>query len=111
MSEIDPSMNPAPLSSVDRKMYEQEYKKSAELFEKALREFESTDNMYKKAAFKDVMDKAMEVLNGAAAGLKDPKLLEQSDKITRDYAAFQQRETPISEAKLRKDLKEAKKSI
>ncbi len=100
-----------PLSPADRKVYEQEYKRGAALFEKALKEFENTDNMYKKAAFKEVMDRAMEVINGAAQGLKDPSVLEQTHKISNDYTVFQTRETPITEKQLRDDLKEAQRSV
>ena len=99
------------ISQADRKAYAQEYKRGAALFEKALQEFENTDNMYKKAAFKDVMDKAMEVLNSAAQGLKDPNILAQSKKIADDYTTFQTKETPITEKQLRDDLKAAQKSI
>ena len=112
MSRIDDSgQGPAPLSSQDKKMYEQEYKQAADLFQRSLNEYESADEMNKKEAFKDVMGQAMQILNEAARGLKRSDLSTQNQKISQDFLAYQDHETADSKNQLVNDLKQAKKTV
>ena len=101
-----------PLSPQEKKMYEQEYKHGADLFKRALDQYGKSDNPYQQAEFKDVMDKAMQVLNETASELMRKELQKQNDRIANDYASFQKDPTDKEAAeKLNQDLEKAKKSI
>lgn len=102
----------SPLGPREKKMYEQEYKHSADLFKRALDQYAKSDNMYQQAEFKSVMDKAMKVLNETASELMRKELKKQNDQIAKDYATFQKfPQDPDTQAKLSQDLDKAKKSI
>ena len=101
-----------PIGPREKKMYEQEYKHSADLFKRALDQYSKADNPYQQAEFKDVMDKAMQVLNETAQELMRQELQKQNDQIAKDYATFQNFPTdPDTKEKLTRDLDKAKKSI
>lgn len=101
-----------PIDPHDKKMYEQEYKHSADLFKRALDQYAKSDNPYQKAEFNDVMQRAMDVLNETAAELMRKELKTQNDAISKDYATFQNSpDNPDTQEKLAKDLEKAKKLI
>lgn len=101
-----------PLGPRERKMYEQEYKHSADLFKRALEQYNKAENPYQQNEFKDVMDKAMQVLNETARELMRQELQKQNDQIAKDYANFQKfPEDQDSVNKLNRDLDKAKRSI
>ena len=101
-----------PIGPREQKMYEQEYKHGADLFKRALDQYSKSDNPNQQAEFKDVMDKAMQVLNETAKELMRNELFKQNEKISQDYATFQKSPSdPDTQSKLEKDLDKAKKSI
>jgi hypothetical protein len=108
MTDVNKSGDSSPISPADRKMYEQEYKRGADLFQKTLDQYTQSTNPFQKEEYKDVMNKAMDVLNQAAAALKKQDLLKQNQKIAQDFATFQKSE---DSDKLKTDLDKAKKSI
>ena len=108
MSEIDPASVPSSLSPEDRRAYEREYVQGADLFQRALAEHAKTQDIYKREEFKDVMDKALLVLNETARELKEKKLAEQNAKIEQDYREYQQHPDPETQKKLNQDLERAK---
>jgi hypothetical protein len=96
----------------EKKMYEQEYVHGAKLFQKALQQYAKSDNPFQKEEFREVMDKAMNVLNETARELKAKALVDQNTKISQDYAAFT--DQPANDQvvdRLNQDLEKAKKSI
>lgn len=102
----------APITPREQKMYEQEYKHGAQLFQKALQSYVKSDNPYQQEEFSQVMDKAMRVLNETAQALNKKALLDQNKDIEKDFAAFNNK--PSEQAafeKLNHDLDQAKKSI
>lgn len=100
------------LNPDEKKMYEQEYRHSAGLFQKALTQYRKAENPYQQAQFKDVMDRAIEILNEAARGLMRQELQRQNEAISKDYATFQKHPTdPDTVNKLNHDLEMAKKSV
>jgi hypothetical protein len=103
---------PGSINPRDKKMYEQEYKQSADLFEKALGQYAKSDNPYQKAEFNDVMDRALNILNETASELMRKELKSQNDKIAQDYATFQKfPDDPDTQEKLKHDLEKAKKLV
>ena len=99
------------ISPAEIKMYEQEYKHGADLFQRALTEYSKADTMFAKEEFKDVMDKAMQVLNETARELKRKELLKQNEQIAKDYASFKKSPNDIVQQKLNDDLDSAKGKI
>lgn len=100
------------ISPREVRMYEQEYKRGAQLFEKALQQYSQSDNPYQKAEFQKVMDKAMHILNETAAELNRKTLFHQNDQIEKDYTTFNQTPDDKQAAKqLEHDLEQARKSI
>jgi hypothetical protein len=94
------------------RMYEQEYKQSAQLFQDAVEHYAKSDNPYQKKEFQEVMDKTLAILNETARELNRQKLFDQNEQIGKDYDSFNK--TPDDEktiAQLNKDLEQAKKSI
>ncbi|MGB7978558.1 MAG: hypothetical protein WCF19_05305 [Chlamydiales bacterium] len=105
-----------PVGPRETKMYEQEYKHSADLFKRALGQYTQAANQYQQAEFKAVMDKALQVLNETASELVRQngrtELQKNNAKIAKDYQTFQKDPAnPDTLEKLNKDLDKAKKSI
>jgi hypothetical protein len=94
------------------RMYEQEYKESAHLFQEAVQHYAQSDNPYQKKEFQEVMGKALAILNETARELNKKSLFEQNAKIEKDYAQFNN--SPDNKqviSQLEKDLDDAEKSI
>ncbi|HSX25827.1 MAG TPA: hypothetical protein VLE89_02325 [Chlamydiales bacterium] len=108
---IEDTGEPGKVSPSDRKLYEQEYKHGADLFQRALSEHSKADNIYQKEEFKEVMDQAMQVLNETARELKRQGLLKQNEKIAQDYNDYQSNPTKEGQSRLSQDLDKAKKSL
>src|SRR5690606_13747678 len=100
-----------PLSSQDRKAYEREYLQGADLFERALDQCSKAEGMYQQEAFKDVMQRAMQVLNEAARGLKREDLQKQNEKIAQDFESYNDRKDALAQRVLMEDLEQAKKKV
>lgn len=110
--EISSSEHPGPITPRERKMYEQEYKHGAQLFQKALQQYVKSDNPFQQHEFQEVMDKAMRVLNETASELNRKALLTQNEKIEKDYIAFNDKpEDSSAFKKLNDDLEHAKKAL
>lgn len=111
MSDVSSSGGAAPLSPQDKKLYQQDYKHGADLFERVLDEYAKSTNPYQKQEFKELMEKAMQVLNQTASMLKSSSLQKQNQKIEKDWAAYQNQGSPLLADQLRKDLEQAKKIV
>lgn len=112
MSNIGGVGGPDHITPHDIKMYEQEYKQGAQLFQNAIQQYVKSDNPYQKKAFQEVMDKALTILNETASGLNRKALLEQNAKIEKDYDSFNHAPDDAKVvSKLNKDLEQAKKSV
>ena len=111
MAEIHDKGGMGPITPREKKMYEQEYKHGADLFQRALQQNNTSDNPYQKEQFGEVMDKAMQVLNETARELKRKDLMDQNKLIAQDYKAYQNNPNDQVSSKLKQDLDKAKKSI
>ncbi len=99
-----------PITPRERKMYEQEYRHGAQLFQKALQSYVKSNNPYQQKEFQEVMDKAMRVLNETAKELSHKALADQNLKIQSDYQNFAQHSGDgVAFEKLNRDLDQAKK--
>lgn len=99
------------ISRKEMKMYEQEYKQGAALFQKALGDYAKSEDIYQKEEFKEVMNQAMQVLNETAQGLKRQELLKQNEEIEKDYTSYQNSPDEKIQQKLNDELEKAKNSI
>jgi hypothetical protein len=104
-----PGEGSSPITPHDKVLYEQEYRRGVDLFQRALSEYNKADEVHKKEAFREVMDHAMQVLNETARELKRSDLMDQNQKIAQSYEGVQSNETDAS--KLAQNLKEAKKTV
>jgi hypothetical protein len=94
-----------------KRMYEAEYKHAANLFDRSLEEYTHSENVYKKEAFRKVMNQALQILKDTASALKKQELLKQCDQIEQDYQAYQANGTAEAIAKLHDDLGQAGKRL
>lgn len=108
MSNITGTSGPNPQ---DIKAYTQEYKHGVDLFQRALIEYNSADEIHKKDAFREVMDRALQVLNETAQGMKRPDLLNQNQKIAKDFQTYQNTHSTTDEKTLEKDLNHARRLV
>lgn len=110
--EISSGDHLPPITPGEHKMYEQEYKHGAKLFQKALQQYVKSDNPYQQHEFEEVMEKALQVLNETASALNQGALLKQNMKIEQDYNKFTAKpEDPETYNQLNRDLDKAKNSI
>lgn len=101
-----------PISPSEKKMYEQEYRHSADLFQKALAQYGKAENTYQQAQFQQVMNQSMQILNETANELMRKELQQQNIQIEKDYAAFQKHPKDAGAVKaLNHDLDQARKSV
>lgn len=99
-----------PLSPQDRSAYEKEYRQGLDLFKRALDDYSHAKNMFQKAEFKEVMEKAMRVLNETATELHRNELLAQNETISKDFSSFDQEDNSTNIAQLKKDINRARDS-
>ena len=101
----------SPISPHDKILYEQEYRRGVDLFQRALDQYSQADEIHKKDAFREVMDRALQVLNETARELKRTDLMSQNKKISQDLESYQQNDVEPSKNQLARDLNQAKKTI
>lgn len=111
MAEIEKGGGVGPVGPQDKKVFEQEYKHGADLFQRALQQYAKSKDLNQKEEFKEVMDKAMRVLNETAKELKERERMRQSQQIEEDYKAYQANPSPEAQKKLNADLDQAKRNL
>ena len=111
MTDIRDAGNTGPITPREKKMYEQEYRHGADLFQRALLQSDKSENPFQREQFGEVMDKAMAVLNETARELKRKDLMDHNQLIEKDYLAYKDNPDDRVTDKLSRDLEKAKKSI
>ncbi len=98
-----------PLTPEETQHLQDDYQKSFELFENALKEYSKPNVEYhKKQQLKKVMDEALDVMNKTAhAGLKEGKL-SQEQALADDYKAYIKEPNDANQQKLLADLEALK---
>lgn len=102
---------PIPPNPEDQKLYKQEYVHGLDLFQRALEQHAKAEEVHKKAAFEEVMERALQVLNDTARGLKREDLQSQNQQIGKDLKAYEDKSDDATRQALAKDLQRAKDSI
>ncbi len=78
-----------PITPENRQKYHSEFKRGAELFRKALEDYDKSSIPAQKEQFKKVMDEALTVMNQTAKVVcNDGKKRAQEKKIEEDYKTF-----------------------
>lgn len=91
--------------------YEEQYRHGVDLFQRALEEYTGAEEVHKKEAFRNVMDKALQVLNDTARGMKRQDLLEKNNRIKEDFLALQKSPQSATKSQLENDLKTAERTL
>ncbi|MCH9630738.1 MAG: hypothetical protein S4CHLAM37_07420 [Chlamydiia bacterium] len=91
--------------------YKQEFQEGVDLFDKSFHEYMNTKEPHKKAKFKDVMDKALDVMNKSAQQCLSEEQQKLNDEVHKDYEAYLKSPNKESTEKLEKDVGDLKKSV
>lgn len=92
------------ISPEAKAQYKHELEEGVKLFRESLAEYEKSTYEPQKLKFKDVMDKALDVMNQAAKGCLNAKGQEREVVVEKDYQAFLNNDTLETRQQLSKDL-------
>ncbi len=95
----------------EKAMYRQEFARGASLFKQSFEQYLSSDNDNKKTLLKDVMDRALQVMNETAKYVLSQKKLEQENKLEQDYGNFISNESPDTIKELQSDIDKLRKGL
>jgi len=109
MGTIDGGANSIPPDL--RTIYKHDFERSVDLFQSSLQEYEKAKEFNKKKKFKDVMDKALQIMNETASACLSKKSITEKDQLQKDYQNFLQHDTPNTLKRLNDDLDQLKKSL
>lgn len=106
---IDP-ISGRPIPPELQATYKNEFARGVKLFEESLNAYETTsdDQIAKKAKFKDVMDKALNIMNQSARGFLSPSGQKEETHLEKDYQSYIAEQTPDNAEKLKKDINHLK---
>lgn len=90
--------------------YRNEFARGVKLFEESLTEYQKTsdDEAAKKAKFKDVMDKALKIMNESARGFLNESGKKEEAKLEKDYQSFLAQGNSENYNKLNSDIRHLK---
>lgn len=98
-----------PLSPEQTQHLQDDYQKSFDLFENALKQYSKPNVEYhKKQQLKKVMDEALDVMNKTAHSALQEGKLSQEKALENDYKAYMKDPTDANQQKLLADLKALK---
>ncbi len=100
MSQIGGYPEPKP---EDLPVYKQQFKEGLNLFQQALEEYQKSEEFHQKNSFKEVMDKALNVLNETAIVVLKKKSSVEG-QFEKDYKIFIHDASDENYAQLKKDL-------
>ncbi len=94
--------------------YKNEFARGVKLFQDSLSEYEKADEVHKKAKFKDVMDKALNIMNQSARGFlttesERQKGQEVKNQILTDYQSYLANDNGDTYKKLQSDINNLKR--
>ena len=107
MADID---GMGPISPQDKAQYKIEFERGADLFRKSFAEYQNAEGP-KKDLFKDVMDKALQVMNETAKYCLSKKKQDLEMKLENDYQNYMSSGSPESSAKVQQDIDRLQKGL
>lgn len=93
------------VSPQDRVLYRAEYEKAAQLFAQSLDAYQKADFPEKQATLKDVMNKALTIMNETAQKCLRGYAIAKNNQLQTDYDTFLKSGSPENIEKLEKDIK------
>ncbi len=94
-----------------RATYKQDFARGFDLFQKSLTEYKNADEINKKAKFKDVMDKTLQVMNEVARAALSDKGQLQEKELEKDYQNLIANESEQNYNKLKEDINNLKNGL
>lgn len=88
--------------------YRNEFARGVKLFQDSLVEYEKSQNEPQKEKFKDVMNKALNIMNESARGFLSTRGKEDQKTLETDYQNFLSKDTPENYQKLNADIENIK---
>jgi len=94
-------------------IYKNEFSRGVKLFEESLAAYTSTpaDQAEKKAKFKDVMDKALKIMNQSARGFLNERGQQEEATLEKDYHSYIHSDSIAAHQKVNEDLNHLKEII
>lgn len=103
MTDISGDKNP--------EIYRQECSRGVELFQKSLTAYQSAEGSLQRDAFKDVMDKALKVIQETVPQCLNEHLKKQEKRLEADYQNYLAAQTPENLNRVSKDLSSLKQEL
>ena len=104
-------VDPKSLTPKEIKTYKNDFAKSAELFKEALKEYDKTIEIHKKAQLQKTMSEALNIMNQIVkVALKKSGQIKEK-KLEDDYSSFVAKETPQGMKRLSSDIDDVQKSL
>lgn len=91
--------------------YKQEFQEGVDLFDKSFQEYMKSQEPHQKAKFKDVMDKALDVMNKSAREALSNEQKKMNEVLHKDYENYIQHPDQEASSKIEKDVDDLKKSF
>lgn len=91
--------------------YKAQFAQGLNLFEKSLDEYQKASEVHKKAKFKDVMDKALQVMNETAGATLEKQGKQIEEKLNTDYNSFIAKESQEGYLAINRDISALKEQI
>jgi hypothetical protein len=108
---VDPVSGDGNISPQLQQVYKQEFMEGANLFQQSLQQYQNSNIPAQKEAFKDVMQKAMNVMNETAQLCLSKEAQKKEMKLNQDFQAFQSNDTEGNAAQLNKSINSLKRSV
>lgn len=98
------------ISPQDKALYKQEFERGANLFQKSFAEYQNSDGP-QKDLFKDVMDKALQVMNETAKYCLSKRKQAQEMQLEKDYQNYIASGSSESSEKVKQDIDRLQKGL
>ncbi len=98
------------ISPQDKVLYRQEFDRAVNLFQQSLTAYEQSQIQAQKEEFKDVMNKALQVIHQTIRQAVDQRVEGREKELDQDYQKFLAQDTPENARQLNNDLNDLKKA-
>lgn len=100
-----------PISPQTREIYRQDCERGVNLFQQSLEAYQSSQIDAQKEAYKDVMEKALQVIHETASQFLTQEKQKEELNLEKDYQNYIANPTPENLKTLNQDLQHFKKGI
>ena len=100
-----------PINPQMKELYKQECTRGVELFQRSLQEYQKSQIPAQKEEFRDVMDKALQIIKETASQCLGKEMQKESITLQKDYNQFIANPSDTNLNRLNNDLEHFKKEI